>query len=179
MTNMIRKVAVLIKGGPGGVGLFALNGSSKETFGTTGGIFVTRKPTTAASPAPIAQRIQTHRVNVLGTGVTALTLDGTDDGDTQVANNTAATVVFTLPKTSVVGPGYRARVVVGALPGAGAGTTVTPNAADKFQGNGFNAKTAGQSLVNSAASDAIGDSVDVISDGAGIWYVVNKIGTWA
>jgi hypothetical protein len=177
--NMIRRVAVLIKGGPGGVGLFALNPASKETFGANGGIFVTRKPTTAASPNPIAQRLQTSRVNVLGTAVAAVTLDGTDDGDTVVANNSAATVVATLPKTSVVGPGYRARLIAGVLPGAGAGTTLTPNAADKFQGNGFNAKTAGQTLVNSAASDVVGDLVEVISDGAGIWYVINKVGTWA
>lgn len=166
--NMIRKTAVAIKGGPGGAGLWIFKGVASKA----GRLFFDRK---GGTPEPIAS----DRVNVLGTAVAAITLDGTDDGVTVVANNTAATVVVTLPKASTVGAGFRARVLVGALPGAGAGTTVTPNAADKFQGNGFNAKAAGASLVNSAASDAIGDYVDLVSDGNLIWYVIGKVGTWA
>jgi hypothetical protein len=171
MTNMIRKVAVAIKGGPGGAGLFIPNSFFKSGVGI-GRIFVDRK---GGTPQPVP----THRFNLLGTAVAAITLKGDDDGDTVAANNAAATVVVTLPKASVVGPGFRITVVTAVLPGAGAGTTVTPNAADKFQGNGFGAKTAGQTLINSAATDAVGDLVTLVSDGGTIWYVTGKVGTWA
>lgn len=167
MTNMIRKTAIAIKGGPGAVGIYIY----KNVAAKFGRLFINR----AGVETPIAG----DRVNVLGTTVAAVTLTGENDGDTVVATNTAATVVVTLPKASVVGAGFCCRVLVAALPGAGAGTTVTPNAADKFAGNGFNAKTAGQTLVNSAASDAIGDMVEVVTDGVTTWYVTNKIGTWA
>lgn len=169
MTNMIRRTIQAIKGGPGGVGIWVY---SKAAAVKGGRLFIDRKNGT---PEPIAS----DRVNVLGTGVAAITLDGSDDGVTLVANNAAATVVATLPKTTVVGAGFVCTLIAGVLPGAGAGTTLTPNAADKFQGNGFNAKGAGATLVNSAASDAVGDLVTVVSDGAGIWYVISKVGTWA
>lgn len=168
MTNMIRKTALAIKGGPGAAGIWIYKGVTTKV----GRLFIDRK---GGTPEPIAS----DRVNVLGSTVAAITLDGTDDGVTVVANNTAATVVVTLPKASTVGAGFRARVLVGALPGAGAGTTVTPNATDKFAGNGFNAKTAGQTLVNTAATDAIGDYIDAVTDGVSTWFVLGKVGTWA
>lgn len=111
---------------------------------------------------------------VLNQTTAAVTLQAKDDGLT-VQANASATVTVTLP---LAAPGMNFRVLVGQLPGSGAGTTLTPNAADKFQGNGFNAKTAGQTIVNSAATDAIGDLLDVQCITAGVWYVVNKIGTW-
>jgi hypothetical protein len=169
MTNMIRKTLVAIKGGPGGAGIFVFG--KKKTIGG-GRIYIDRK---GGVPEPLS----TDRLNVLGSSVAAITLDGSDDGVTVVSNNSAATVVVTLPKASTVGAGFTARVLAGVLPGAGAGLTVTPNAADKFQGNGFSAKTAGQTLVNSAASDVVGDMVEVVSDGNVTWFVTNKIGTWA
>lgn len=170
MTNMIRKTGTAIKGGPGAVGIYIYKATLQSVL-KAGRLFINRNGT----ETPIAG----DRVRVLGTSVAALTLTGEDDGITVVANNSAATVVVTLPKAATVGAGFRARVLAGVLPGAGAGLTVTPNAADKFQGNGFNAKTAGQTLVNSAASDAVGDYVDLVTDGGTIWYVINKVGTWA
>ena len=170
MTNMIRKTTTAVKGGPGGTGIWSYAKYGVSRF--AGRIFVDRK---GGTPEPIA----TTAVNVLADDAAAITLDGTDDGVTVVANNSAATVVVTLPAAATVGAGFKARVLTGVLPGAGAGTTVTPNAADKFAGNGFNAKTAGQTLVNSAATDAIGDLVQVISNGVDTWFVVAKVGTWA
>lgn len=169
--NFIRKASLAIRGNAGAAGIWVQKYAAASTT-KAGRIFVDRK---GGTPEPIA----TDRLNVLGTSVAAITLDGTDDGVTVVANNSAATVVVTLPKSSVVGAGYTARVLAGVLPGAGAGLTVTPNAADKFAGNGFNAKTAGQTLINSAATDAIGDMVEVVADGVTSWFVTNKIGTWA
>ena len=115
----------------------------------------------------------------MGTSDTADTAEIKEDGTTYIANNSAATFTLTLPKAATAGAGTKFRLIAGVLPGAGAGTTLTPNAVDKFQGNGFNAKTAGQTLVNSAASDALGDYVEVVSDGGTIWYVISKVGTWA
>lgn len=177
MTNMIRRTLLGIKGGPEGAGIFVFK-KNKPVGG--GRLYIERKSYGAANNgSTVFEPIATDRVNVLGTSVAALTLDGTDDGATVIANNSAATVVLTLPRTTVVGPGFVATLLVGVLPGAGAGTTLTPNANDKFAGNGFNAKTAGQTLVNSAATDAVGDLVTVQSDGAGVWYVISKVGTWA
>lgn len=167
MTNMIRKASVAIKGGPGAVGIYVWNKATSKL----GRLFINR----AGVEFPIAS----DRVNLLGTAVAALTLKPEDDGTTVVANNTAATVVVTLPAAATAGAGTTFRVLAGQLPGAGAGLTLTPNAADKFQGNGFGAKTAGQTLINSAASDVVGDMLEVVSDGVTIWYVTAKVGTWA
>jgi hypothetical protein len=160
---------------------FSFSRRPRLSYGTGGRLFIERKSSgnSQTGTQPVFEPIATDRLNVLGTAVTAITLDGSDDGVTVVANNAAATVTVTLPKASVVGPGYTARILAGVLPGAGAGLTVTPNAADKFQGNGFGAKTAGQTLINSAASDVVGDMVEVVSDGVLTWFVTNKIGTWA
>lgn len=173
MTNMIRKVSVAPRGGPGGAAIFVLNPKAKESYGTLGGIFVDRKFSNRVGPSK-PQRIVTSNLN----NVTAnVTLDGTDDGDVQAVNS-ATFVTVTLPKASVVGPGYICTVLTKQVPSA-TGTTVTPNAADKFAGNGFNAKTAGQTLVNTQATAAIGDQVDLVSDGVSNWFVLNKVGTWA
>lgn len=169
--NFIRKASVAIRGNAGSAGIwiqkFAQSAQTKA-----GRLFIDRKGGTPES-------LSLDRVNVLGTAVAAITLDGTDDGVTVVSNNAAATVVVTLPKAATVGAGFRARVLAGVLPGAGAGLTLTPNAVDKFQGNGFGAKTAGQTLINSAASDVVGDYLDVVTDGVLTWFVINKVGTWA
>lgn len=174
MFDLIKKVSVQVLGGPGAAGCFVLNSRAKESYGTTGGLFINRK-----SPyrPPTPQRIVTASFQLLATSVTAKTLDGTDDGDIQAA--TAATFVnITLPKASVVGPGYTCTVMTATVPGA-TGTTVTPNAADKFAGNGFNGKTAGQTLVNTQGTAAVGDMVILTSDGVSRWFVENKVGTWA
>lgn len=177
MTNNIRKTLIGVKGGPDGAGIFVYK-KNKPVGG--GRLYIERKSFGASNNnSTVFEPIASDRVNVLGTAVAAITLDGTDDGVTVGANNAAATVTVTLPKASVVGPGYTARVMAMALPGAGAGTTVAPNAADKFAGNGFNAKTAGQTLINSAATDAVGDMVELVTDGILTWFVTNKIGTWA
>jgi hypothetical protein len=162
--NMIRKTLVAIKGGPGGVGIWAYK-TSRSVAG--GRLFIDRRGGTAE---PIAS----DRVVKMGASDATYTLTAQDDGLTLIANNAAATVVVTLPDASVAGIGAKYTVVTGALPGAGAGTTVTP-----ASGDNINAKAADATLVNSAASDAVGDSVTLVSDGATTWFTVAKIGTWA
>lgn len=171
MTNQIRKTSVAIKGGPGGAGICVLNPKAKESFGTTGGIFIQRK---AAYKPATYQRICTSNLVTL---TASPTLDGTDDGDLQMAASASA-ITVNLPLTTKVGPGYICTVMTGTIP-ASVGTTVNPQSTDKFAGNGFNGKTAGQTLVNTQATAAVGDQVDLVSDGNGRWFVLNKVGTWA
>lgn len=171
MFDLIKKVSVQVLGGPGAAGFFCLNSRAKESYGTTGGLFINRK---SPYKPPKPQRLVTCNLNLI---TAAVTLDGTDDGDTQAANSSSF-VNVTLPKASTVGAGYTVIVMTATVPSA-TGTTVTPNAADKFAGNGFNAKTAGQTLVNTQATAAVGDQVDLISDGVSRWFVLNKVGTWA
>ena len=167
MTNMIRKAVVAIKGGAGAVGVWCQIGKGINGFGR---IFIDRGFVATGRPEPIAS----DRTVKLGASVAAYTLKVEEDGTTVIANNTSATVNVTLPDASKAGIGAKFTVVTGALPGAGAGTTVTP-----ASGDAINAKAADAALVNSAASDAVGDSVTLVSDGDTHWFTVNKIGTWA
>lgn len=160
MTNMIRRTLLAIKGGTGGAGIWIAN--------ATGRIFIDRQ-------GGVNEPIATDATVIPSTA--AYTVSPDQDGVTVYCTDLTSNVV-TLPAVATVGLGFRVRVLTKVLPTSGAGTTVTPAAADKFQGNGFNAKTDGQTLVNSAASDALGDYVDLQSDADG-WFVIHKIGTWA
>lgn len=98
-----------------------------------------------------------------------------DDGAVFIADS-ATSVAVTLPLASTC-PGARFTVVVGQLTSSG-GHGFTPNAADTIRGNGLS-KTAGQSVVCSAASDRVGDVLEIVSDGSTSWYIVAVTGTWA
>lgn len=160
MTNMIRRTLLAIKGGTGGAGIWIAN--------ATGRLFIDRQ-------GGVAEPIASDAVRIPSTA--AYTVKPSEDGVTLHATALTSNV-FTLPAVATVGIGFLVTVVTKVLPTSGAGTTITPAAADKFQGNGFNAKTDGQTLVNSAASDAIGDLVQLQSDADG-WFVIGKVGTWA
>jgi hypothetical protein len=155
--HQIRKTHVAIKGGPGGVGVF-YDKDDKQVHlhdGTT-------------------DRIVTERV----AGLTAKTADYTvvfpaDNGKIFEAE-AASSLVFTLPAVSSANKGMRVTVVVAQLPGSGSGTTISPNASDRIAYKADDAD-----LVNTAATDALGDLVTLESDGVDGWIVVTKIGTWA
>jgi hypothetical protein len=163
---MIRKAVVAIKGGPGAAGIWVQAGKPGVINGV-GRLFFDRF---GGRPEPISS----DRVVKLGTSEVARTLRIDEDGLTVIATNTANTVTVTLPDASQAGIGATFSVVTGALPGAGAGTTVAV-----ATGDNINAKAANASLVNSAASDAVGDSVTLVSDGVTTWFTKAKIGTWA
>jgi hypothetical protein len=160
----IRKTPQQPKGGPGRAAIWVRIGRTAASFNR---LFIDRK---GGRPEPIA----TDYTVKLGSGVTSHTLKAEDDGTTVIANNAAATVTTNLPKASDAGVGAKFTVVTGALPGAGAGTTVHP-----ATGDNINAKAANADLVNSAASDAVGDAVTLVSDGVLTWFTTGKIGTWA
>lgn len=82
----------------------------------------------------------------------------------------AADLVFTLPATQA---GLIFTFVCAAV-SAGTGLSISPAAADKI-----NEGTANKDLINSGASDVLGDSVTIVGDGVTGWYTIAKIGTWA
>ena len=95
-----------------------------------------------------------------------------DSGTLFIGN--AADVVFTLPAT-ING------LVFGFFTGvasAGTGTSVSPNADDRIFAKGISAED-DKDLINSGATDAVGDLVVLVGDGSFGWYMVEQLGTWA
>lgn len=82
----------------------------------------------------------------------------------------AADIVFTLPAT-VAGLIY---TFVCAAVSAATGLSISPQAADNI-----NEGTDNKDLINSGATDVLGDSVTIVGDGDKGWFTVTKIGTWA
>lgn len=98
------------------------------------------------------------------------TLTEADSGKTFIIN--ATDLVATLPATQA---GLVFTFYV-ATASAVTGFSISPQAADKFI---LGAKADDEDLVNTAASDAPGNSVIVMGDGANGWLVLNAEGTWA
>jgi hypothetical protein len=92
-----------------------------------------------------------------------------DSGKTFVID--AADVVATLPATEA---GLIFTFYVKTL-SATTGCAISPQAADKFIKG---AKADDADLVNTAATDAVGDNVTVMGDGVDGWLVLNTVGTW-
>lgn len=104
--------------------------------------------------------------------VAAKTLTEADNGKTFIANLAGAALVATLPP---VKDDLRFGLIVLLLPTSGAGTAFSPNAADSINGG-----TVNKDLINTAATDAIGDFVELVGDEAnGTWWVVRQNGVWA
>lgn len=92
----------------------------------------------------------------------------------------AVDAVFTLPLSDANTKGVTYTFVCGAL-SSGTGLSISPNAADAIYGNGLTA-TLDKDLINSGASDRLGDSVTIIGSGvagATAWRITNVVGTWA
>lgn len=82
----------------------------------------------------------------------------------------AADLVFTLPAT-VAGLVF---TFVCAAVSAGTGLSISPQVADNI-----NEGTDNKDLINSGATDVLGDAVTVAADGDKGWFTIGKIGTWA
>ena len=155
--HQLRKTSVAIKGGPGGVGV-SFDRDDKQIHFHDGTV----------------NRIAEERFQGLVQKTAAYTVVLPDDRGKIFEANAAASVVFQLPAVSSANKGMRVSFVVAQLPGSGSGTAVSPNAADRIAYKADDAD-----LVNTAATDALGDLVTLESDGVNGWIVVNKIGTWA
>lgn len=119
-----------------------------------------------------ADNTEVHETSGVETKAADYTVTAADNGKTFITS--AADVVFTLPATA---DGLSYTFVTG-VASAGTGTSVSPVAADQIKGNGFTAAD-DKDAINSGASDAVGDALTVIGDGADGWIITNVIGTWA
>lgn len=100
------------------------------------------------------------------------TADASESGATYLIK--AADVVATLPSTAA---GLKYTFVVHTV-STTTGLSVSPAAADAIAGGGLTSVD-DKDLINSAASDAEGDTVTIIGDGADGWWITDVVGTWA
>lgn len=92
----------------------------------------------------------------------------------------AVDAVFTLPSAALTPAGTFYDFECGAVSG-GTGLSISPNAADAIGGNGLTV-VLDKDLINSGASDRLGDWVRVYCTGvagATAWRITGIIGTWA
>lgn len=89
----------------------------------------------------------------------------------------AVNAVFTLPAAGAATKGVWYEFECGAL-SVGTGLSISPAAADHIRGNGLTSVD-DKDLINSGASDRLGDSVRIYCDGVDGWVIESIIGTWA
>ena len=102
------------------------------------------------------------------------TVTAADSGNIYIVN--AADKTITLPATEK-GLFYHITADATAVASGSVGTSVSPVAAD-----GINGGVVNKDLINTAATDVIGDCVTVVGSGtAGVtaWAVISKGGIWA
>lgn len=89
----------------------------------------------------------------------------------------AVDAVFTLPAAAAGTKGVWYEFECGSL-STGTGLSISPNASDNVRGNGLTALD-DKDLINSGASDRLGDSVRIYCDGVDGWVIETIVGTWA
>lgn len=89
----------------------------------------------------------------------------------------AVDAVFTLPAASAETKGVFYEFETGALSG-GTGLSVSPAAADHIRGNGLTSVD-NKDLINTGATDRLGDAVRIYCDGVDGWVITDVVGTWA
>lgn len=100
------------------------------------------------------------------------TVLATESGLTLIVN--AADLVISLPATV---EGFELTVWVLAT-SSSTGASISPVAADKIQGKGLTAAD-NKDLINTHATEAVGDWVRLVGDGVDGWIVAGIAGTWA
>lgn len=89
----------------------------------------------------------------------------------------AVDAVFTLPAAAAATKGVWYEFECGAL-SVGTGLSISPAAADHIRGNGLTS-TDDKDLINTGATDRLGDMVQLYCDGVDGWVIERIIGTWA
>jgi hypothetical protein len=154
--HQIRKTAVAIKGGPGGVGVF-YDKDDKQVHlhdGTT-------------------DRVVEQRVAGLTAKTAAFTVTFPEDNGKIFEMELLTGMDVVLPAVSSANKGMRVTLVNALLPTSNV-YKVSPASGDRI---GYLADDA--ELQNTAATDVLGDLVTLESDGVDGWIVINKIGIWA
>lgn len=120
-----------------------------------------------ATAAELNTLDKTGKVNVQASGT--LTLTAADHGNIYIAT-AAAGVVFTLPPTVA---GLSFTFITGAL-SSGTGLSLSPDSADSMNGGSDNVD-----LINTEATDVLGDCVTIVGDGTAGWWISSARGIWA
>jgi len=89
----------------------------------------------------------------------------------------AVDAVFTLPAAAAGTKGVWYEFECGAA-SVGTGLSISPAAVDHIRGNGLTSVD-DKDLINTGASDRLGDSVRIYCDGVDGWVIETVIGTWA
>lgn len=89
----------------------------------------------------------------------------------------AEDAVFTLPAAAAGTKGVWYEFETGAL-STGTGLSISPAAADHIRGNGLTSVD-NKDLINTGATDRLGDMVRLYCDGVEGWVIEAIIGTWA
>ena len=103
-----------------------------------------------------------------------VTLSDRDADHLVIINTTDDTV--TLPPASARRAGITVTVVVAAV-SVTTGASINPYAGDIIRGKDITA-LADKNIINSAATDAVGDMIRLVSDGALGWWITDLRGTW-
>ncbi len=129
-----------------------------------------------------------------GTNRKLLIAQGAEFGSTRTVNLAAATqtltaaqsgqkfvgavdAVFTLPAAAAATKGVWYEFETGAV-SAGTGLSISPAAADHIRGNGLTSVD-NKDLINTGATDQLGDMARVYCDGVDGWVIEAVIGAWA
>lgn len=92
--------------------------------------------------------------------------------------NAAASKTMTLPEASTV-PGMIVTFSLVVATTSGNGHLIdVADSTDRVRGAGIT-DAAGKGIECTQATDRVGDSITLVSDGADVWYVVDVVGTWA
>lgn len=105
------------------------------------------------------------------------TLTAADSG--KVFETSAADIVFTLPDATVAGMKGVTFTIVNGVLSAGTGLSLSPQAGDQIRGKGIATPADNKDMINTGATDALGDAVTVVCDGSTGYVAVNVVGTWA
>lgn len=89
----------------------------------------------------------------------------------------AVDAVFTLPAAAAGTKGVWYEFETGVL-SAGTGLSISPAAADHIRGNGLTSVD-NKDLINTGATDRLGDMVRLYCDGVDGWVIEAVVGTWA
>ena len=89
----------------------------------------------------------------------------------------AVDAVFTLPAAAAGTKGVTYEFECGAL-SSGTGLSISPAAADHIRGNGLTS-TDDKDLINTGATDVLGDLARLYCDGVDGWVIEQVIGIWA
>lgn len=106
------------------------------------------------------------------TKAASFTVAASESGSTYLI--TAVDVKATLPATAA---GLRYTFIVHTV-SATTGLQIDPAAADAIMGGGLTSVD-NKDLINTAATDAEGDTVTVVGDGVDGWWITEIVGTWA